>query len=170
VLRLMAEGLTNSGIANACISANGLEGEQHVESPQREGAVDVEEVDREHAGGLRAQELPPTDVGVPDRCRWDAVALQDPPDGRGADTMAELEQLTLQPLVSLARGLPRHPHHQGDQDLVDRWPPGPARVGPSSAHEAGGRGVGGGHELILSVGTAPSATQPQTCSIVMGGF
>src|SRR6185503_11792840 len=58
-----------------------------------------------------------------------------PPDGRGADAMAELEQLALQPLVSPARVLPRHPHHQGGEDVVDRWPPGPGRVGPSAAHE-----------------------------------
>ena len=42
-----------------------LEHEQHVEPSQRERAVDVEEVDREHAGGLGAQELPPAGVGVP---------------------------------------------------------------------------------------------------------
>jgi len=61
----------------------------------------VEEVHREHAGGLRAQELPPAGVGVP-RWRWrDAVALQDPADRRGADAMAELEQLALDPLVGL---------------------------------------------------------------------
>jgi hypothetical protein len=43
-----------------------LECEQDVEPPQRERAVDVEEVDREHAGGLSSQELPPAGVGVPD--------------------------------------------------------------------------------------------------------
>jgi hypothetical protein len=51
----------------------------------------MEEVDREHAAGLGAQELPPTGVGVPQR-RWrDAVTLQDPPDRRGTDAVAELE-------------------------------------------------------------------------------
>src|SRR3954451_14354369 len=40
-----------------------LNHEQDIEPPQRERAVDVEEVDREHAGRLRAQELPPTGVG-----------------------------------------------------------------------------------------------------------
>jgi hypothetical protein len=34
-----------------------LEREQDVEPPQRDRAVDVEEVDRQHAGGLGAQEL-----------------------------------------------------------------------------------------------------------------
>jgi hypothetical protein len=57
-----------------------------VEPPQRHRAVDVEEVDREHAGGLGAQELPPCGVGAPNRCRWDPVALQDPPNRRGAPT------------------------------------------------------------------------------------
>jgi len=49
-----------------------LEHEQDVEPPQRERAVDVEEVDRQHAGRLRAQELPPAGVGMPDRRWWDA--------------------------------------------------------------------------------------------------
>jgi hypothetical protein len=57
-----------------------LEREQDVEPPQRHRAVDVEEVDREHGGGLGAQELPPAGVGVADRCRWDPVAPKDPTD------------------------------------------------------------------------------------------
>ena len=80
-----------------------FEYEQHVQPPQRERAVDVEEVDREHAGGLGAQELPPSGVDVPHRRRWDPVTLEDATDGRGADAVAELEQLTLQPQVSPAR-------------------------------------------------------------------
>jgi hypothetical protein len=39
--------------------------EQDVEPAQRDRAVDVEEVDGQHAGGLASQELPPTGVGVP---------------------------------------------------------------------------------------------------------
>ena len=50
--------------------------------------------------------------------------------------MAQFEQLTLDPPVPPARILPRHPLHQGDEDVVDRWPSGPARIGPPSAHEA----------------------------------
>jgi hypothetical protein len=64
-----------------------------------------------------------------------AIMLQDPPDRRSADTMAELEQLALQPDIPPARVLPRRPHHQGDQDILDRRPPGPVRGGPSSTHE-----------------------------------
>ena len=59
-----------------------LECEQDVEPPQRQRAVDVEEVDGQRAGGLGAQELPPGGVGAPERCWWDPVALKDPADGR----------------------------------------------------------------------------------------
>jgi hypothetical protein len=76
-----------------------LEHQQDVEPPQGHLAVDVEEADREHAAGLRAQELPPTGVGVLPRSRRDPVALQDPPDRRGAHAIAESEQLTLDPHV-----------------------------------------------------------------------
>jgi hypothetical protein len=69
----------------------------------------VEEVDREHAAGLGAQELPPAGVGLPRRRWWNPLALQDPSDGRGADPVAELEQLTLDSEVSPAWVLPRHP-------------------------------------------------------------
>src|SRR3954454_67096 len=69
------------------------------------------------------------------RC-WDAVALQDPPDRRGADPMAELEHLALEPQASQRGFLPRHPCHQRGNDIVNRRPSGPVRVGPSSAHEA----------------------------------
>ena len=113
-----------------------LEHEQDVEPPKGERAVDVEEVDGEHAGGLGAQELPPAGVGLPDRRWWDAVALQDPPDGRGAHAVAEFEQLALDSHVPPARVLLRHPRHQGGERVVDRWPSAPVRVGPSSTHEA----------------------------------
>src|SRR3954469_8624578 len=87
----------------------------------------MEEVDREHAGGLRAQELSPAGVGVSHRRWWDPVALQDPPDRRGADAVAELEQLALEPRVAPAWVLPCHPHHQGGEGVVDRWPSGGGR-------------------------------------------
>jgi hypothetical protein len=113
-----------------------LQSEQDVEPPQRHRAVDVEEVDREHAGGLRAQELPPPGVGAADRRRWDPVALEDATDRRGADTMAEFEQLALDPHIAPARVLPRHRRHQRGKDVVDRWPSRPVRLGPRPAHEA----------------------------------
>jgi hypothetical protein len=57
-----------------------LDHEQDVESLQGHRAVDLEEVDGQHGGGLGAQELPPGGVGVPLRCRWDPVVLEDPAD------------------------------------------------------------------------------------------
>jgi hypothetical protein len=57
-----------------------LDHEEDVEPSPGHRAVDVEEVDGQHAGGLGAEELPPAGVAVPARCRWDAVALQDPSD------------------------------------------------------------------------------------------
>jgi hypothetical protein len=113
-----------------------LEGEQDVVPPQRERAVDVEEVDREHAGGLGAQELQPGGVGMPRRRGRDPVVVQDPPDRRSADTVSELEQLAADSLMAQARVLSGHPHHQGGEDVVDRWPSNPVGVGPSSAYEA----------------------------------
>ena len=77
-----------------------LECEQDVDPPERHRAVDVEEVDGERAGGLGAPELSPGGVGVPNRCRWDAVALEDPADRRGGDAVAEFEQLALHSAVS----------------------------------------------------------------------
>ena len=67
---------------------------------------------------------------------WDSVTLEDATDGRGADAVAELEQLTLEPHVPPARVLPRHPHYQGGEDVVDRWSSGSVGVGPPSAYEA----------------------------------
>ena len=61
---------------------------------------------------------------------------QDPSNRRGTDPVAELEQLALDPRVSPAWVLARHPHHQGGDNVVGRWSSGSIGVGPSSAHEA----------------------------------
>jgi hypothetical protein len=112
-----------------------VEDEQDVEPPQGHRAVDVEEIDGEHAGGLGAQELPPAGVGVPRWRRWDVVALEDPADRRGADPVAEFEQLALDPAVAPARVLPRHPLHQRCDAGIGRWPPGAASGRSTPAHE-----------------------------------
>src|SRR4029079_6126895 len=79
-----------------------LECEQDVEPSQGERAVDVEEVDGEHAGGLGAYELLRAGVCGQRLGRWDPVASKDPPDRRGADAVAECEQFALDPDVSPA--------------------------------------------------------------------
>ena len=57
-------------------------------------------------------------------------------DRRGADTIAEFEQLALDPPIAPARVVSRHPRHQRGKDVVDRWPSRPVRLGPLAAHEA----------------------------------
>jgi hypothetical protein len=99
-----------------------LEHEQDVEPSHGERAVDVEEVDREHADGLGAQELPPAGVDVPRWRGWDPVALQDPPDRRGTYAVAESEQFSPEPHVAPARVLPCHPHYQGRVSGTRTWP------------------------------------------------
>jgi hypothetical protein len=64
-------------LLDAALAITDLECEQDEEPPQCHRAVNVE-VDGQHAGGLSAQELPPTGVGVPHGCRWDPVTLEDP--------------------------------------------------------------------------------------------
>jgi hypothetical protein len=66
------------------------------------------------------RKLPPAGVGVPQWRWWDAAALEDPPDRRGADAVAELEQLALDPFVSPFRAIRRHPHDQYSEHVVDR--------------------------------------------------
>jgi integrase len=49
------------------------------------------------------------------------MALDDPPDRRGAETVAEFEQLALDPAVFPARVLRRHLSDQRGEHFVDRW-------------------------------------------------
>jgi hypothetical protein len=118
------------------VAITDLEHEQDGEPPQRHRGVDVEEVDGQHARPLRAQELSPAGVGVPRWRRRDPVAAQDPADRRGADAMAEFEQLALDSAVSPGRVLSRHPTDQRGEGIIERWSSGLVRVGPPSAHEA----------------------------------
>jgi hypothetical protein len=69
---------------------------------------------------------PPCSAARSGACWRDPVALQDPPDRRGARAVAECDSSPPDPYVPSARVLPRHPHYQGGDDVVDRWPPGPA--------------------------------------------
>jgi len=79
-----------------------LHHEQAVQALEGHRAVHVEEVGGEHRRGLRVQELPPRHVGVPLRRRRDLQRPEDPADRGCADPVAELEQLTLDPLVAPA--------------------------------------------------------------------
>jgi hypothetical protein len=113
-----------------------LNHEQAAQALQGHCAVDVEEVRAEHRRGLRVQELPPRGVGVPFGRRRDLQRFEDPADRGCADPVAELEQLTLDSLVSPAVVLGGESLN-GRRDLGADWRPScPVRVGPLSAVQA----------------------------------
>jgi hypothetical protein len=79
---------------------------QEVQPLQQHG-VHMQEVHREDAGRLSAQELPPRRARSARR-RADAGSSQDLIDGRGRDRDAELGQLAVDPAVAPQRILFRH--------------------------------------------------------------
>src|SRR5450759_1401140 len=87
-----------------------LDEEQHVDSPQRD-RVDREEVAREHALRLAADELAPGKPSAPSR-RSEPGAGEDPTDARWGDLDTERDQLSGDPLVSPPRVLPRESQHE----------------------------------------------------------
>lgn len=96
-----------------------------------ERAVDVEVVAREHGRGLGAPEPAPGAV-VTARWRWRyAQMFEDLADRGGADAVSEAEQSALDALVSQPGFVPGHLFDQPRRVRVDRWAPGPVRIGPS---------------------------------------
>jgi hypothetical protein len=82
-------------------SAAELDEEEHVQPLQRD-RLDGEEVDREHARGLRSEEGTPRQPGTLAR-RAETGLPQDFPHGRGGDAGAESVQLARYSLVAPAR-------------------------------------------------------------------
>src|SRR5260370_15602400 len=76
------------------VAATDFDDEEAVQAPEGR-AVHVEEVDGEHRGGLRVQELAPGRVGVPLGCRGYLQGLENPSDGGRADPITELEKPAL---------------------------------------------------------------------------
>ena len=87
-----------------------LDGYRHVQTPQQHG-VHVQEVGRDDGARLCGQELLPARATAA-WGRVDAGAGQDLPDSGVRDTVAELEQLTLNPAMPPPRILARHPQNQ----------------------------------------------------------
>ena len=117
-------------------SAGDLQHEEHVDPSERHRPVHVKEVACQHRRRLRAQELPPGRVGVPDRCRRYPQPLENAADCRGSHAVAELEQLALDSLISLAlvlsgQTLDQHGHHVLDgPSAASAAISGPARRTP----------------------------------------
>jgi hypothetical protein len=66
------------------------------------------------------QELPPAQVGVANRYRWNAEPFADPADRRGADALTDFEQFALNALIAPARIVAGYPLDQVRQGNVDR--------------------------------------------------
>jgi hypothetical protein len=112
-----------------------LDDEENVDPAQCHGAVDVEEVAGQYRRSLSLQELPPAQVGVSGR-RWRyPQPSKDPSDCRGADAMADLEQLALDPLVAPARILPGGLSDQVGQRSVYRRSTLAMRVTPMLGYQ-----------------------------------
>jgi hypothetical protein len=111
-------------------AAADLHDEQAVQALQGHRAVYVEEVGGEHRRCLGVQELPPAGVGLPFRCRGNLQGLEDSADRGRADPVAELEQLTLDPLVSPAMIFSGEPPDQRGDLRADWRSARAARIGP----------------------------------------
>jgi hypothetical protein len=103
---------------------------------ERHGAVHVEEVGGEHGRCLSAQELAPRRVSVPDGRGRDPPGLEHPADRGRAYPVAELEHLTLDPLVSPAAILGGEPFDERADLSADGRASGPVRIGPLPADKA----------------------------------
>jgi hypothetical protein len=119
-----------------CTAVTDFQGEEDVDPFEGEGAVDVEEVHGQHGRGLCSQEPAPARVGRSQRRRRNLPPLQDPADGRRADTMAELEQLALDALVAPVLIFPGHLFDQRGNRRVDRSATGVMGVDPLLGHQA----------------------------------
>jgi hypothetical protein len=85
---------------------------------------------------LGVQELPPSRVGVPKRSRRYPLLLQDAADGGRSDTVANLEQLALDSLVSPAGILPGHALDQLSHGGGDGWASEAMWICPFSGDQA----------------------------------
>jgi len=141
-----------------------LHREQHVDPPQRDRAVHVEEIHGQHARGLGAQEPSPGRIGRPRRRRWYPPALEDSAYCRGSDAVAKFEQFAPDPLiVALALRCGAFANAGTVQDALP-YLSGP-RVGtPMPSLESGraGRGASRGGPAGISLWGAKSRPAPVT--------
>jgi hypothetical protein len=109
------------------VAVANLQGEEHVDPLEGEGAVDVEEVHGQHGRGLHAQEPSPGGVGGSQWCRRDPPEFEDSADRGGSDAVAELAQFSLDALVAPGRVLPGQPFDE--RAMVSSRAGRPARCG-----------------------------------------
>src|SRR6266487_2747102 len=108
--------------------------EEHVEAAQRD-RVDREEVARQHARSLLAEEVAPARACTP-RGWLETGAEQDAPHRARRDTQAELEQLAGDPRVAPTRVLACESQHELAHLIINGWTAGsPRRLRPLAADE-----------------------------------
>src|SRR5262249_40881295 len=99
-----------------------LDEEEDVVAAQSD-RVNGEEVARQHARRLLAQELAPA-WSVASRCRLQSWCQREPPDGAGRDVHAQLEQFAGDSRGAPARVLARHAQDEITDATLNRWPSG----------------------------------------------
>ena len=104
-----------SGDTGGVQTSGGVFEERQCVEPVAQGGVDVEEIDRDDGVGLGGQELSPGRAGAVG-CRVDAGGMEDLPDGRGTDTVAESGEFAVDSPVALSGVLAG----QAQDELFDR--------------------------------------------------
>jgi hypothetical protein len=129
-----------------------------------ECGVDVEEVRRDDALGLGGEELPPGRPGTA-RGRVDARVMQDLPDRRAGDPVAEPGQFALDPPVTPPWVLLGEPQHERCDRSSCRWASGASARGvvPLTGHESAMPGEQGARCHREDLRPPPAIHQPGQC-------
>jgi hypothetical protein len=115
--------------------AGKLDEKQHIDPPQHD-RVDREEVARDQAPCLAANELTPRHPTAP-ASRPDPSSDQDVADTRRRDLGPKPSQLARDPPVPPPRVLPSQPQDQLSNVTVHPWPTGtPSRICPAASHKS----------------------------------
>ncbi len=134
LLRNPGAGRVGRAAGDMDATASELDEEEDVVAAQGE-RLDGEEVARQDACCLLAQELSPAWPAAPRRGRQ-SRRQQEPPDRARRDAHTQLQQLTRDPRVAPARVLPRQAQDELANATLDRRPTaGPLRLRPPAAYE-----------------------------------
>src|SRR5579859_6698718 len=99
-----------------------VEEEENGDLAEADG-IDGEEIAGDDRGGLSPDELAPGEATL--GRGGNAMAAEDGADGGGGDTMADLDELALDPEVAPTRVLLGHPDHELADLVGQRWPAAP---------------------------------------------
>jgi hypothetical protein len=135
-----------------------LDDEERVQPPQGDG-LNMEQVAGQDRVRLRAEELTPRRSG-PARCGIDPGCMEDRPDRRGADLVAEAGELAVDAVVPPCRILGSQAEDQGAQASGDGRSTGPDGLsGPAAGDELAVPAQDGGrrdHQPEVSAGGGSS--------------